>query len=86
MPTSIDIHEGFQGVTQEQFDQTHQADLDIQAEEGVRFERAWLDPNSGKVLPGHRALDRRGSTGARPGRAPGRRNLRGAPRGLMAPV
>ena len=50
MPTFIDIHEGFHGVTREQFVQAHQADLDIQAEEGVRFERAWLDPNSGKVF------------------------------------
>lgn len=50
MPTFIDIHEGFHGVTQDQFDEAHQADLDIQAEEGVRFERAWLDPSSGKVF------------------------------------
>ena len=50
MPTFIDIHEGFHGVTQEQFDQAHQADLDVQAQEGVRFERAWLDPVSGKVF------------------------------------
>lgn len=50
MPTFIDIHEGFHGVTQEQLEQAHRADVDIQAREGVRFERAWLDPVSGKVF------------------------------------
>jgi len=44
MPTFIDVHEGFLGVTEEQFTAAHQADLDIEAEEGVHFERAWLDP------------------------------------------
>ena len=50
MPTFIDVHEGFVGVTQEQFEAAHQADRDIEAEEGVHFERAWLDPESGKAF------------------------------------
>ncbi|RNL78828.1 SCO4226 family nickel-binding protein [Nocardioides marmorisolisilvae] len=50
MPTFIDVHEGFVGVTQEQFEAAHQADLDIEASEGVHFERAWLDPVSGKAF------------------------------------
>jgi hypothetical protein len=50
MPTFIDIHEGFVGVTQEQFEAAHQADLDVEASEGVHFERAWLDPVSGKAF------------------------------------
>ena len=35
---------------QQQLDEAHRADLAIQAEEGVDFERAWLDPDSGKVF------------------------------------
>ena len=31
MPRFMDIHEGFVGVTQEQFDEAHQADVAIQA-------------------------------------------------------
>ena len=50
MPTFIDVHEGFVGVSQEEFEAAHQADLDIEASEGVHFERAWLDPVSGKVF------------------------------------
>lgn len=38
------------GVTAEQLAAAHQADLDIEADEGVHYERAWLDPVSGKVF------------------------------------
>ena len=50
MATFMDVHEGFVGVTQSQFEAAHQLDLDIQAEEGVSFDRAWLDPVSGKAF------------------------------------
>ena len=50
MATFIDIHEGFVGVTQAQFDEAHRQDLVIQAEEGVSFDQAWLDPVSGKAF------------------------------------
>lgn len=50
MATFMDVHEGFFGVTAEQLTAAHQADLDIQADEGMTFERAWLDPESGKVF------------------------------------
>jgi hypothetical protein len=50
MATFIDIHEGFVGVTQAQFDEAHHHDLEIQAEEGVSFDQAWLDPVSGKAF------------------------------------
>jgi hypothetical protein len=46
----IDVHSGFVGVTAEQLHQAHEADLAIEAEEGVHFERAWLDPQSGKAF------------------------------------
>lgn len=50
MATFMDVHEGFFGVTAEQLAAAHQADLAIQHEEGMRFEKAWLDPESGKVF------------------------------------
>lgn len=50
MPVFMDVHEGFVGVTQEQFDEAHRLDLEVQAAEGVSFDRAWLDPESGKVF------------------------------------
>ena len=50
MAQFMDVHDGFVGVTQEQLAAAHEADLAIEAEEGVHFERAWLDPESGKVF------------------------------------
>lgn len=46
----MDVHSGFNGVTAQQLREAHDRDLAIQAEEGVNFERAWLDPESGKVF------------------------------------
>jgi hypothetical protein len=46
----IDVHEGFVGVTQQQFEAAHELDLAIQAEEGVSFDQAWLDPVTGKAF------------------------------------
>jgi hypothetical protein len=46
----MDVHSGFYGVTGPQLDEAHGRDLAIEAEEGVHFERAWLDPESGKVF------------------------------------
>jgi hypothetical protein len=46
----MDIHTGFVGVTEDQLAAAHAADLAIEADEGVHFEQAWLDPVSGKVF------------------------------------
>jgi hypothetical protein len=46
----IDVHNGFVGVTEAQLKEAHDADLAIEGAEGVHFERAWLDPESGKVF------------------------------------
>jgi hypothetical protein len=46
----MDVHDGFFGVSAEQLAAAHQQDLDIQGEEGVAYERAWLDPEAGKVF------------------------------------
>jgi hypothetical protein len=50
MAKFMDVHSGFVGVTEEQLREAHERDLAIEAAEGVHFERAWLDPESGKVF------------------------------------
>jgi Protein of unknown function (DUF4242) len=50
MATFMDVHSGFVGVSAEQLKEAHEADLAIEASEGVHFERAWLDPEAGKVF------------------------------------
>jgi hypothetical protein len=50
MARFMDVHSGFVGVTAEQLKAAHEADLAIEGEEGVHFEQAWLDPESGKVF------------------------------------
>jgi hypothetical protein len=50
MAKFMDVHSGFVGVTAEQLTEAHEADLKIEGEEGVHFERAWLDPEAGKVF------------------------------------
>jgi hypothetical protein len=50
MTTFMDVHSGFVGVTAQQFKEAHERDLAIEKDEGVHFERAWLDPESGKVF------------------------------------
>jgi hypothetical protein len=50
MARFMDMHDGFHGVSKQQLSEAHDADLAIEAEEGVHFERAWLDQESGKVF------------------------------------
>ncbi|MDQ3660303.1 MAG: SCO4226 family nickel-binding protein [Actinomycetota bacterium] len=50
MAEFMDVHRGMNGITPEQLAEAHQADLDIQEEEGVNFKHAWADPNSGTVF------------------------------------
>lgn len=49
MPKFMDVHHGMHGVTPAALQAAHQADLDIQDEEGVDFQKAWGDPESGMV-------------------------------------
>lgn len=49
MAKFMDVHEGMHGVTPEALLAAHQADLDIQDSEGVDFQHAWGDPESGMV-------------------------------------
>jgi hypothetical protein len=50
MARFMDVHSGFFGVTRHQLDEAHGRDLEIESDEGVHFERAWLDPDAGKVF------------------------------------
>ena len=44
------IHRSMKGITAEALQEAHQADLDIQGDEGVDFQHAWADPDSGMVF------------------------------------
>ena len=46
----MDVHSGFIGVTAAQLQEAHDRDLAIENDEGVHFERAWMDPEAGKVF------------------------------------
>jgi hypothetical protein len=50
MAKFMDVHNGFIGVTEAQLREAHERDLEVEAAEGVHFERAWLDPDSGKAF------------------------------------
>lgn len=49
MAKFMDVHHGMKGITAEQLNAAHQADLAVEAQEGVHFEHAWADPESGLV-------------------------------------
>lgn len=50
MATFMDVHHGFENVTQEQLAAAHERDLAIEDSEGVHFRHAWLDPANGVVF------------------------------------
>jgi hypothetical protein len=50
MPKFMDVHHGMVGITAEALAAAHAGDLAIQADEGVNFEHAWADPESGNVF------------------------------------
>lgn len=50
MAKFMDVHTGMTGVTSDALAAAHQADLDIQADEGVTFHQAWADPETGHVF------------------------------------
>lgn len=50
MAQFMDVHTSMVGVTPEALQAAHQADLDIQDDEGVDFRQAWADPNTGHVF------------------------------------
>lgn len=50
MQRFMDVHRGMQGITEDEVMAAHQADLDVEADENVHFERAWADPTSGMIF------------------------------------
>lgn len=50
MARFMDVHTQMAGVTADALAAAHQADLDIQADEGVEFAQAWADPKTGHVF------------------------------------
>ena len=50
MAVFVDVHHGFVGVTEVQLREAHERDLAIEATEGVRFLRHWLDPERGALF------------------------------------
>lgn len=50
MAKFMDVHSGLFGVTAQQLQEAHERDLAIQKDEDVRFERAWLDPDLGRLF------------------------------------
>jgi hypothetical protein len=49
MTKFMDVHHNMKGITADQLRAAHKADLDIEEDESVHFERAWADPQSGTV-------------------------------------
>ena len=49
MPKFMDVHHGMHGITPEALAEAHRADLENQDAEGVDFQHAWADPESGTV-------------------------------------
>jgi hypothetical protein len=50
MARFMDVHNGFFGVTAEQLAEAHRRDVEIENDEDVHYEHAWLDPEAGKVF------------------------------------
>ncbi len=50
MAKFIDVHQGFEGATEADLIAAHALDLENEGTEGVHFEKAWLDPESGKAF------------------------------------
>lgn len=49
MTQFMDVHHNMVGITAEQLQAAHDADLEIQADENVDFKQAWADPEAGVV-------------------------------------
>lgn len=49
MPEFMDVHHNMTGLTKEDLEAAHQADVAIQSEEDVVFKSAWADPDAGVV-------------------------------------
>ncbi|MFC4494304.1 SCO4226 family nickel-binding protein [Streptomyces ovatisporus] len=50
MTKFMDVHHGMKGITAEQLEAVHNADLEQGKAEGVHFEHTWADPETGTVF------------------------------------
>jgi len=50
MARFIGVRDGFVGATAQELVEVHEADRAIEADEGVRCERAWLDSEAGRIF------------------------------------
>ena len=82
MPEFMDVHTNMPGVTSEALMEAHQADLDIQDDEGVGFKHAWADPKPATCSACPRVRTPRRSGDPRAHRAPGGRDPRDHRHGL----
>jgi hypothetical protein len=46
MPEFMDVQKGMMGIKRETLMEAHQADLDIQDDDGDNFKTSWADPDS----------------------------------------
>lgn len=49
MTQFMDVHHNMVGITAEQLQAAHDADVEIQGDENVDFKQAWADPEAGVV-------------------------------------
>ena len=49
MTQFMDIHHGMKGITTDQLREAVNANVAIEKEEGVHFEKAWADPEAGTI-------------------------------------
>lgn len=50
MARFLDVHDGYVGARRQHLVDAHALNLANQASEGVTFETAWLDPESGRIF------------------------------------
>jgi hypothetical protein len=50
MPTFMDVHREMHGLTAAALTEVHRADLAIESDEQVHFERVWADPKTGHLF------------------------------------
>ena len=77
MAQFMDVHSGFSSESPgDQLREAHDRDLAIERDEGVHFEKAWMDPDAGKVFClATRPVPRGGHAHPRAGRSPDARGL-----------
>ena len=50
MPLYMDLHKGLQGVSRDEINHVHQADLDVQDKYGVKIHKFWMNEEAGTVF------------------------------------